>query len=98
MSTYWLVDKVGGIPRSLEMTTPGYFKSVPATHTPEFLKEIFGKEDSEEDGMDVGSVQINVGKILQSSTTRSHVEHPVGGMSPSHGSSFITTRYNRLCH
>ncbi|ODN05186.1 Atrial natriuretic peptide receptor 1, partial [Orchesella cincta] len=93
MSTYWLVDKIGGIKKNLEMTTPGFFKSVPATHTPEFLKEIFGNGDSEEDGMETGSVQINVGKLSSLSTTKFRTEQPMEGIrtSPTRGSSFMTT-------
>lgn len=68
MNTYWLTEKVGGIPRTLEMQTPGFFRtdsSASSTHTPEFLRELFGNTDSDEEREkgDAKEVQLNVAKL-----------------------------------
>lgn len=80
MNTYWLEDKVGGIPRSLEMTTPGFFRteSTSAAYTPEFLRDIFGSNDSEEEKVDaLEAIQLNVAKLnVSASTTQLRQDHP----------------------
>jgi len=46
MNTFWLTGKEGGIPRSVEMTTPGYMRE--AALRPEYLTDIFGGTSEEE--------------------------------------------------
>ncbi|CAG7827522.1 unnamed protein product [Allacma fusca] len=46
MTTYWLVGKEGGLPRSVELCTPGYLKPI---LTPEFVREFLGDNMEDED-------------------------------------------------
>lgn len=103
MNTYWLQDKVGGIPRSLEMTTPGFFRSesTSTAYTPEFLREIFGNMDIEDEKADVlEAVQLNVAKLNASAATTPLRQDPTpqgrGGEShlTRNSTSFLPSR----CH
>lgn len=71
MKTHWLHDKVGGITRTLEMTTPGFFKMEPSSpHVPEYFAEIFGRSDSEEERMETAAaVQLNVSHLEMTTTS-----------------------------
>ncbi len=56
MSTYWLVDKVGGLPKKeVELSIPGFFKQSSKDTVPEFIHDIFGSgSDESEEGLQLG--------------------------------------------
>jgi hypothetical protein len=49
MCTYWLADKVGGLPKKeVELSIPGFFKQAKDSNVPEYIHDIFGSSGSED--------------------------------------------------
>jgi hypothetical protein len=90
MSTYWLLDKEGGLPRrEVELSIPGFFKPEKNASQPEFIHEIFGSSGSEDNEE---PVRIQISKTPQpsilshggaSSTNNSASRIPMGVMKKS---------------
>jgi len=72
MSTYWLVDKEGGLPKKeVELSIPGFFKPE-KNDQPEFLHEIFGSSGSE-DGDEPVKIQVSRLLLPHSNTTSNNI-------------------------